>query len=180
MKKRIAKNGFTLLEVLVAVGLLVGSIIVVSTTWSGNFMRIRKANMYNNVAALLERKMVEIRAQYRLASILEIPDEEAGDFGSEYPLYRWQFKSQKFEMPDLSAVFISKDQGSDELLTLIKQTQEFISQSVKEGTVSVFVKTGPKEVEFSVTTYFVDYNQELTLPGGGAAPAAEPKKDGAQ
>ena len=70
-------------------------------------------------------------------------------------------------MPDLSAVLVSQGQGDANLLSMIKQTQEFIGQSVKEATVSVFVKAGKKEVEFSVTTYFVDYTQELGGAAGG-------------
>lgn len=166
-KKRSSTSGFTLLEVLIAVGILVGSIIVIGNTWSGNFMRVRKANLYNNVAVLLERKVVELRAKYRESQLAEIPETESGDFGSDYPLYRWTFTTQEFEMPDLSAVLVSQDQGDANLLAMIKQTQEFINQSVKEGTVTVFVKAAGKEVEFSVTTYFVDYNQEMPLGGVG-------------
>lgn len=168
MRKKRSQSGFTLLEVLVSVGILVGAIIVISSTWSGNFLRVRKANLYNNVAVLLERKVVEIRAKYKDKPLLEIPESESGDFGADHPNYRWTFTSQDFKMPDLSSVLISQDQGDANLISLIKQTQEFISQSVKEGTVSVFVKAAGKEVEFSVTTYFVDYNQELGIGAGGA------------
>ncbi len=163
--------GFTLLEVLVAIGILVGAIIVVSNTWGGNMMRVRKSNLYNNAAVLLERKVVEMRAKYKDKALAEIPEEESGDFGTDNPLYRWTFKTQEFKMPDLSAVLISQEQGDANLLSMIKQTQDFISQSVKEGTVTIFVKTPKKDVEFSVTTYFVDYNQELAIGGGGGGAA---------
>lgn len=163
LRKRRSEKGFTLLEVLIAVGIMVGAIIVIGNTWSGNFMRVRKANLYNNVAVLLERKVVELRAKYSHVSIDEIPEAESGDFGSDYPLYRWTFSSKKFEMPDMSAVLISQDQGDANLLMMIKQMQEFINKSVKEATVKVFVKAAGKEVEFSVTTYFVDYEQEISM-----------------
>ena len=43
------QKGFTLIEVLVALFILTGGIIVLSTAWSGNFMRIRKSALFNDV-----------------------------------------------------------------------------------------------------------------------------------
>ncbi len=161
------KSGFTLLEVLVAIVILVGGILVVSSSWSGNFLRIRKANLYNNVAFLLERKVTELDAFYRGKPIDDIKEEESGDFGDEYPQYTWAMKSKKFIMPDLSSLLISKDGGADEMfLTIIKQTTEYISKAVKEVTVSVFVTApGGKKAEFKVVMYFVDFNKELEVGG---------------
>lgn len=171
------KNGFTLLEVLVAIVILVGGVLVVANSWSGNLLRIRKSNLYNNVAFLLERKMTEIDAQYRGKSIDDIKEEDAGDFGSDYPQYSWAMKSKKFIMPDLSSLLIGKDGSADEMfLTMIKQTTEYISKAVKEVTVSVFVTApGGKKAEFKIVTYFVDFNQELDIAGGGSgAPSPSP------
>lgn len=172
MKKKL---GFTLLEVLIAVTILVGGVIVVATSWSGNFLRIRKATLYNNVALLLERKLNELDAEYKEKPLNEIIDQE-GDFGSDLPQYRWAFTTHEFVMPDLSGAILGEEGSKNEmLLNFVKQTTEYISKSVKEGTVTVFVKAGKKEIPFSVTTYFMDYSQELALPGlpgGGGAPSA--------
>lgn len=165
MKK---KNAFTLLEVLVSLAILSSGILLVGQSWSGNFLRVRKTNLYNNVSLLLQRKIVELEALYKDKPLTEIPDSEAGDFGTDYPQYRWSMHSQDFEFPDLSSVLIGRDGGADEmLLTVIKQTQEYISKSVKEVTLSVFVKTPVREIEYSLTTYFVDYNSSLTIGAGG-------------
>jgi hypothetical protein len=132
-------------------------------------MRVKKANLYNNAALLLESKMSEITAKYSGLSLEEIKESESGDFGADYKKYRWEFKSQEFEMPDMSAILVknSGPQGADEmLLTMIKQMQNYISESVKEGTVTVYVKgAGDQEVQFSITTYFVDYNRDLQVGG---------------
>ena len=167
------KRGFTLLEVLIAMTILVGGIIVVASSWSGNFLRIRKATLYNNVALLLERKVNELEAQFKDKPLEEVVDQD-GDFGSELPQYRWTFAAKEFVMPDLSSLLLGKEGAKDEmLLQFVKQTTEFIAKCVKEGTVTVFVKAGKKEVAFSITTYFIDYGKELALPGmpggGGAA-----------
>ena len=163
----IQKAGFTLLEVLIAVSIISASMVTLSLATMGNNLRVRKTALNNNVAVLLERKMTEIEALYSGKSLEEIPDDKSGDFGPDYKQYRWTLKSQKFEMPDLSPVLISQDQGDEMLLTVIKQTQEFISKSVKEVTVSVFVKTPAREIEYAITTYFVSYDEDLTFGGGG-------------
>lgn len=163
----INQKGFTLMEVLVALAILAGAMVVVSSSWSGNFLRVRKSNLYNNVAFLLESKMSEIQAQYHGRPLDDVPEEDGGDFGEDYKQYRWEFVSQKFEMPDLSSVMIKDGDGASEmLLTVVKNTQEYISKSVKEGTLTIYVKGGNKnEVSFAVTTYFVDYEKELAVTG---------------
>jgi len=160
-------KGFTLLEVLIAMSILTMVIVAVSSTWSGNFNRVRKINFANNVSTLLERKMVELETKYKGKPVAEIPEEEAGDFGADYPQYRWALTSQEFQMPDLTALLTSQEGGADEMLiTMIKQVNEFVSKAVKEVTLTVFVKASQKEVPYKITTYFVDWEQDLGLPGG--------------
>ncbi len=158
------RGGFTLLEVLISISILAGGIIVVSSTWSGNLMRIRKSNLFNSVSFLLEGKVAEIEAKYHGKPLEEIPEEESGDFEG-FPDYRWQMKSAELEMPDLTAVIMAQNGGTadETMLSMVKQMTELISKSVKEVKVSVFVKSGAREVEFHLTTYMVDYNKEISL-----------------
>lgn len=171
------KSGFTLLEVLVAIVILVGGVLVVANSWSGNLLRVRKANLYNNVAFLLERKITEIDAFYRGKSIDEIKEEDSGDFGADYPQYSWAMKSKKFVMPDLTSLLISKDGSAEEMfLSMIKQTTEYISKAVKEVTISVFVAApGGKKAEFKIVTYFVDFNKDVDALGGAGAGNSTPQ-----
>lgn len=160
------ERGFTLMEVLVALMILAGALIVIASSWSGNFMRIRKANMYNDVATLLERKMAEVEATYKDKPLNEIIEEEEGDFGEDYPQYRWAMKSRELELPDLTPLLVNKEEGADEMLiNMIKQTTEFLNSAIKEVRITIFVKSrGRKDVEFSATQYFVDFNKQFA-PG---------------
>jgi len=148
-------------------------VMVITATGSGNLLRIRKSQLAVNVATLLERKTAEFEIKYRNKPIEAILDEEKGDFGENYKQYRWEFKSQDFEMPDLSPILLKQDGGTnDMLLTVMRQMQEYLSSAIKEAKISVFVKTGEKETEYSITTYFVDYSKQLplpSLPAGGDA-----------
>jgi len=156
-----ASFGFTLIEVLIAMFILSGALIVLANSWSGSLLAVRKSRHINNVALLLKRKITEYEIKYN-NNPGEAPEEEGGDFGSDYKNYRWKMKTKKIEMPDMAAGLASRKQGVTEIeLILLQQLKDFIERSVKEMKISVFLKMGEKEIEYSVTSYLVDYNQPI-------------------
>src|SRR4051812_16840059 len=138
--KKLGRKGFTLIEVLVALFILAGGILVLANSWSGNFMRMRKSALFNDVATLLERKMVETESKYKI-KFAEIPEEDGGDFGADHPQYSWKLKSRELKLPDLTPLLVGQDNGADEnLITMLKQVTEFLGKAIKEVKVSVIVK----------------------------------------
>lgn len=167
------QRGFTLIEVMVALMIIAGGLLALTNSWSGSFMRIRKATTANDVATLLERKMIEVEVKYKEKPFNEIPEEETGDFGTDFPQYRWVMKSKELKMPDLTAVLVGQDGGADEMLiAMIKQTTEILSKAIKEVKVSVFAKIQGKEREFSAVQYIIDYSQDFSFGGAGGAGGA--------
>lgn len=165
------KKGFTLLETLLAVVILSAGIMLLSQSWSGSFLRIRKTQLNQEVAALLERKMAEIDLQYRGKPLESIKEEDEDDFGSEYPDYKWKMTSREFQSPNLGNVMAGQTGGADQtMIMIIQQLTEHLSKTIKEVKVSVIYTKGKKPLEFSVVTYFVDYNKPLSIGGatGGA------------
>jgi len=165
-------KGFTLLETLIAVVILASGILLLTSSWSGSFARIRKTQLNQDVAALLERKMAEIDLEYRGKAIDTIPEEKEDDFGTEYPQYRWKLVSRDFQAPNLSSILMSQEGGANEMLMMvIQQLTEHLSKTIKEVKVSVIYSGGKKPLEYSVVTYYVDYNKPLSVGGStGAAP----------
>ncbi len=164
------KKGFTLIETVIAMVILSTGILLLVNSSGSSFMRVRKTQLNTEVAALLQRKMVEVQIEYRDKALDSIPEEKADDFGSDYPQYSWKLESKMFEIPDLSATLSSRDGGANEMLiSIIKQLSEFIGKAVKEVKVTVIYKGSKKPLEFSATTYFLDYNKDLPMgvPGGG-------------
>jgi general secretion pathway protein I len=170
-------RGFTLIEVLIALFILAGGIVLVANAWSGNFMRMRKTVMYNDVATLLERKMLEIEAKYKDKQGEQVPEEDGGDFGPDYKQYRWTLKSKDLKFPDITPLLVAQSGGQgvdDTMLSMLKQVTEYLNKTVKELKVSVFAKSSSgKEVEFSAVQYLIDYTQDFSGLGGlgGGAPA---------
>lgn len=167
------RRGFTLIETLVAVMIMVGGLIVIGSSWSGNLMRIEKARVNANLAALLERKMVETDIAYRGKPLTEIKDEDSGEFeGPDYKNYRWEMRSKEFVMPDFSSAIGGSDGSNKEMLLMItKVVSEYVQKAVKEVTVTIYYKSTKarsKEIKQSAATYFVDYSKPLAFGGVSA------------
>lgn len=167
-----SRKGFTLIETVIAMVILSSGIILLTSSWGGSFMRVKKTQLSTEVAALLERKMAEVEMEYAGKPLDSIQDKE-DDFGSEYPQYSWKMTAKEFEVPDISATLTanSKGTGVDEMqLTMMKTLTEHLSKTIKEVKVSIIYKGGKKPLEFSATQYFVDYDKEIpmpSMPGGG-------------
>lgn len=165
------KNGFTLIETVMAMVILSSGLLLLANSWSGAFMRVRKTQLSTEVSALLERKMIEIEMEYQGKPLDSIPEEKEDDFGSEYAKYSWRMESKEFEVPDFSATLTAQSGGADELtLTVMKTLATHLSKSIKEVKVTVIYKGSNKPLKFSATQYFVDFDKELPLPsfpGGG-------------
>ncbi len=161
------KNGFTLLETLIAMMILTMAIVMLASSWGGNYARMRRTQMKTEVVALLQRKMVDIDLEFRGKPLDSVPEEKEEDFGSEYPQYRWKMQSKELELPDFTALLTSKEGGANEMLiTVMAQMKEHLKKSVKEIKVSVFYKPEKgDELEYSVTTYYVDYDKQISVPG---------------
>lgn len=177
--------GFTLMETLVAVMIMTGGLIVIGSSWSGNFMRMEKARVNANMAALLERKMTELDLLYRGKPLSEIQEEDAGEFEGDLKNYRWEMRSKEFEMPDLTAAIGGQSQSqNNEMLILIARTvTEYVKTAVKEVTVTVYYRSNrakSKEIKQSVSTYFMDYTKPISISGlpAGATPPAPPAPAG--
>lgn len=173
MSKALRQAGFTLIETLVAMVIMSGAIMVLANSWSGNFARLKNSRINNTMAGLMERKMTELEVLYMTKKFDEIDESAAGDFGAKYPGYKWEMKSQPFEMPDMSGALISREGGADEMLLMIVRTvADYMKEAVKELTVTVIYKGRVgAEVKNSVTTYIVDYSKPLPIGGGGGGGA---------
>jgi general secretion pathway protein I len=81
------QQGFTLLEVMVAVAIIAIALTALLGSHSQSISLAGEAKFYTNAALLAQKKMAELE--------LEGFDDlvsESGDFGEEFPGYRWEVK----------------------------------------------------------------------------------------
>ncbi len=165
-KNRIIR-GFTLIETLIAVSILSSGLILLSNSWSGNIMRVNKAQLAEEVALLLERKMTEIELEYS-DDPASIPEELDCDFGDDFKQYHCLIESKDFELPDLSAAMIAEEGGANEMITtMIKTMTDYINKSVKEVRLTLITQLKDKDLKYSLSTYFVNFDTPLALGFGG-------------
>lgn len=160
-------KAFTLIEVVLAMMIMASGLFILTNSWSGTYNRLKNTQVKVQLAALLERKVVEIEREYKNKSLDSIPEEKEDSFGEELPEYSWKMTSQKLELPDLSAVLETQQEGvKTDLASLMKIFSDHISKSVKEIKVEVTYKDKKKPITVDVVFYMIDYDRPLPVPGG--------------
>lgn len=157
------------------------AVLIINNVWSGNLFRIKKARLMNTTALLLQKKMTELEIKYKDQPLTSVPESESGDFGSDYPGYKWTMTSKEFEMPDMTSAMKSQEGGVDETtLILIKTMTEFINKSIKELKLSITVPTprAKKPLQYSISTLLVNYDESIAIPGVGGGGAAGGNSNG--
>ncbi len=161
------QKAFTLIEVVLAMMIMASGLFILTNSWAGTYNRLKKTQTQVQLAALLERKIVELEREFKGQPLDSIKEEDTGDFGSELEGYTWEMKSQKVEFPDLSGIIggVGENQNLD-LVSIMKLFSEHLSKSVKEVKVTVTYKDKKKPITVDVVFYVVDYDRPLPMPGG--------------
>ena len=159
------QQGFTLFEVVIAMAIMASSALLLTNAWSGNQLRVKKTLINNRAAFLLDRTVAELETEYA-TKLTQIPEADTGKF-ENYPDYSWVMKSQKFEMPDLRSALVAAGQGEESTLMIIDKMTEFFNESIVEMKVTILYSHKKKSVKYSATTFMVNFDKPLPLPGGG-------------
>ncbi len=166
-----SKKAFTLMEVVLAMMIMASGLFILTNSWSGTYSRLQKTQVQVQLAALLERKIVEIEREYKTTSLESMPEEKSDDFGAELPDYSWQMQTQKLNIPDLSGIIgAGSGEGQNmDLGSILKLFSEHLSKSVLEIKISVTYKHKKKPITVSVVIYKVDFERPLPMPGAAAS-----------
>ncbi len=163
-------QGFTLLEVILAMAILVVAFGSILTLESGSLNASLRAQQMNIVAMLAKNQMIETEYQLEGKKFDEIKKEESGNFEPPYDIYHWKTVIKEIEMPNLlngvkqSSLENSTDVGQNSVTEMIgKRMSEFLSKAIREVTITISWKRGLGEQNFSVSTYWVNLNHELNL-----------------
>lgn len=152
------QKGFTLLEILIALGILATSFTMLFAAQGNSFLDSERAERLTVATNLAQQRMVELEME--LAEDMKrrkFPDEkeESGTFDDPFADFRWQYNIKKVEIPSAASA-----EGQNPLIgPHIKRISDQISKSVREVTLKVFWgdKDKPEEEQsqMSVTTHIV-------------------------
>ncbi len=174
-------SGFTLLEVMIAITLMLIAWTSIFATQSASQTIAWKSNQLNAVAMLARSKMSEIENEIEGKTFDEVKKEERGTFSEPWQDYSWTKEIKEIEFPQLSlqgggssteAQGDTTDSGSSSGSTsnntaaierMTKLITKFLSQSTREVTLTLNWKQGATDRKFTLTTWWVDLNHEFAL-----------------
>lgn len=172
------ERGFTLLEVLIAITILLISLTAVFSIESQSISSTTKSKQRNIVTMLAKNKMVEAEILLQGKPFNEVDKEESGQFEPPYEDYRWQREIKEVEFPSLNVGSGGGGEGADgesandgiaaqgatyQAEMLSKIMSKYVSESLREVTINVLWKEGVYDQKYSVSTYWVDLNGKLQI-----------------
>lgn len=193
--QRKAQGGFTLLEVMVALAILAGALVVLIRIVTGNIQNTNRAKMITVATFLARAKIVEIEDRVLIEGFIDFDDERKGDFSAEgYPDLTWESNVERVRLPlDLAqkAQQASADVTQNAtnvgnqnplqfmagfmggfMSTLMDPIRIGLEESVRRLSVSVYWNEyGRKPQTFEVVTFLTDPAKlDLALTGGAQIP----------
>ena len=167
------KKGFTLIEVVASTALLAILLTLTSLAWSNAFRKIQKSRHTKQTAILLEQKMNELEALYKLDATVPLPEQDAGDF-PENKHFTWRYETRPFTLPETLILLKMQQIPQNDMNTKVTQVlRDILSESITELKLTVIFK---EKTERSLSSYFINYREApgkvlsaLTniLPSGG-------------
>ena len=159
-------RGFTLLEVVIALGIMASIMILLTSGWRGNYNRMKKIKFRTQAVQLLQMKMSEIESLYRNNPQRLPQEKQTGEFKDpKFKNFKWEFESQPFKMPDLKNLLNIGDQSDQWTQSLASQVQEHFESTIFEVKVSLIYKSplAKKPLKSSISTLFIDYTRPMQI-----------------
>ncbi len=162
-------KGLTLIEVIMAMAIMSGVVFVIQKGMGSSIKRLSLSRQKITVTQLLQTKMLELESIYKEGK-RKIPEQDSGDFGSDFKNYKYVFVAQELELPDLSSIALAAGGGTlnEDLAKFLESLTNYLKQSVMEVklTVSYQRNATAEPLSYSLSTYFVDYDREMNIPLG--------------
>lgn len=168
-------KGFTLVEVLIAISIIATIAVVIGSSWSGNLIRFKSAQIKIQAVELLQKKILEIETEYK-NKVDSLPTEkQSGTFEDDrFKRYKWEWEAQEIDIPDIAAL-VDPDGKDTMVVAVLENFRDYLNKSIKEVQVIVTYQNGKeKPYKFTVPFYMVNFDNQLTLGVTGADGLAPP------
>ncbi len=160
----IRNEGFSLLEILIAVAILATTLVALMAAQGSAFLSSERADSLTEGVFLARQKMTDIELELNKSMDEgKFPDEmsdKSGSFDEPHDDYRWKYAVKKVEIPIVDS---GKEEQNAMVGNYMQQVMDQISKSVREVKLTVY--WGSKDIkeedqpQFSVTTHIVDLTQ---------------------
>ena len=159
-----ATDGFTLLEVLIAISIMVIGVGTVLMIESNSIDATDKARKVTAAAMLAKRSMLESEMLFEGKPFADLKPSETGTYAAPYEDFQWTRAVKEIELPNITPSG-GENAGEDaNQNTMAQMVTGFLSKGMREITITVRWPRGKGFQEMSVTQYWVDLNHELQAP----------------
>lgn len=174
------RNGFTFIEVLVAMLIFTIAALAAINIVSGSVRATREAKEISQATWLLQNLLAETESKLEAQGIDKAcKEKETGKFPAPNDTFEWKTECYKvdFHLSEAAAKLqeqVAKQAGEDEdgkssqenpfLKIILQVASEYISRSTREVHVEVSWKQGKTPRALSASTHFVRYDQQAQLP----------------
>jgi prepilin-type N-terminal cleavage/methylation domain-containing protein len=157
-------DGFSFVEVMVALVILSISLIVLSESQTRSLALVSKARAIDSAVTLAGAKMAEVTETVREKGVSALKDEETGEFDQEkHPGYRWRTRVEKIPSPDFARLVGAAGGGEDAGNTgnaalfagPLRQIERIWGQALRQLTVEVLWTEGTREKSYELVTHLI-------------------------
>lgn len=158
------RSGFTLLEVIIAVTIMVMAFAAILSVESNSINATTRAREINIVTMLARGKMVELEYKVEGKTFEEVRSGEEGGFEAPYENFHWKTEIREIKFPNMdfgNGKGDKEDAGSQYAEQLTKLVTKFFTKAIREMVVTISYKRGGGDMSYTVSTYWVNLNQEF-------------------
>ena len=171
MKNRPADQGFTFLEVMVALAIMSVALVTVIVAQSQSIALVEKGKDISFLTELARRKMAELELEFRGRSLGELREKEKGKFEEEdLADFSWSYEIRKLEIPKGLSNQLS-DQAGGKGNVGMGAVADILGKSISQLELTVVWGDEKKGRTVSVTTFLTD-SSALPKLSSGKKPAA--------
>lgn len=162
-------KGFTLLEVIIAMMIMVYVMLRVITIQSSSIRNVERARERNNVAMLAQRAMHMAEMEIEGKKFDKVFKKADGKFEAPHEKYRWEREITELKFPNLGSLGGEEEGQSSAQMIASKISDlitKYLNKSLRQVTVTIFWKQDPsdeKEMSFVVGTYWVNLDNEFKI-----------------
>jgi len=165
--KKLQQSGFTLIEVMIAVGILAigfGAILVAENNSLDVTLRAKRMT---TVAMLAKNAMIQAERDITGKSFTEVKEDDHGQFDAPFQEYTWERKIKEIKFPNiLDQSKAKKDEVSkvdENTERVVKIATAFLSKASREVVITIKWTERKEAQSFVFSQYWVDLNHEFDI-----------------
>lgn len=165
--KNHSTSGFTLIEVMIAVGILAIGIGAILVAENNSLDVTYRAKRMTTVAMLAKNALIQAERDISGKSFTEVKTEEGGQFDAPFQEYAWERKVKEIVFPNiLDQSKEKKDEISkvdEATMRVVKIATTYLSKATREITVTIKWTEKKEEQKFVVSQYWVDLDHAIDI-----------------